>query len=105
MGRLTWIIAFYDCATVDWYALQVGLERTESDVLILLDAYCSAGAFDMSRRYNSTQEGRTEIIAACGFNETTNGDSFTRVLIGELKRMARFDADFDQHISALQLHG
>jgi hypothetical protein len=59
----------------------------------------------MSRRYDSNQEGRTEIIAACGFNETTTGDSFTRVLVGELKRMARLDADFDQPVSALQLHG
>jgi hypothetical protein len=52
----------------------------------------------------SNQGGRTEIIAACGFGETTQATTFTRVLIGELKRMARFDFNFDQHISTVQLH-
>jgi hypothetical protein len=95
----------YECPNLDWYALQVGLEHTESDVLILLDACCSAGASNLSSGYDSNQGGRTEIIAACGFDETTHGESFTRVLIGELKRMANDDHNFDQQISALQLHG
>jgi hypothetical protein len=95
----------YECPKLDWYALQVGLERTESDVLILLDACCSAGASNLSSGYDSNQGGRTEIIAACGFDEVTNGESFTRVLIGELKHMAKDDCNFDQQISALQLHG
>ncbi|PMD66828.1 uncharacterized protein K444DRAFT_624299 [Hyaloscypha bicolor E] len=89
-----------DSPTLDWYALQVGLERTESDVLILLHACCSAGASNLSHEPKLNRGGRTEIIAACSFKSTTSDASFTKTLIGELKRMAQNDSNFGECISA-----
>ena len=92
------------CPTLDWYALQVDLERTTAEVLILLDACCSAGASNLSNDYASHQGGRTEIIAASGYDQTTYGQSFTTALIGELKRMKRDDPSHEKRMSVVQLH-
>lgn len=89
---------------VDWYALQVGLELTASDVLILLDSCCAAAASNLQHENNSNRGGRTEIVAACGYDQTTNGGAFTRALIRELRRRAENDSDFDKCFSVAQLY-
>ncbi|PMD37052.1 hypothetical protein L207DRAFT_586728 [Hyaloscypha variabilis F] len=104
-NRMHWAAkSLLPCPTLDWYALQVGLERTLSDVLILLDACCSAGASNHVSELNSNQGGRTEIIVASGFDQNTSGQSFTTALIGELRRMAKTDPEYEKCMSAAQLH-
>ena len=44
------------------------------------------------------------MIVASGFDQATSGLSFTAALIGELKRMAKADPNYDVCISAVQLH-
>ncbi|KAE9378652.1 hypothetical protein N431DRAFT_459986 [Stipitochalara longipes BDJ] len=104
-NRMHWAArGLFPCPTLDWYALQVGLERTASDVLVLLDACCSAGTSNLSNEYASNRESRTEVIAASGYDQITRGQSFTTALIGELKRMANSDINFTECMSAAQLH-
>lgn len=71
---------------MQWYGLQILLEQTKSDVLILLD--CCAAASSAS----SSGVGVTEVIAACGFETVAPGvgkHSFTRSLIKELEYLSR----------------
>ena len=83
--------------TLDWYALQSGLEHAESDVLILLDSCASAGSSGGSKQYEIQEGGTTELISACGFETSAPGPgphSFTNALIAELRDMARMDTPF-----------
>ncbi|TVY87185.1 Cyclic pyranopterin monophosphate synthase [Lachnellula willkommii] len=86
--------------SIEWYALQVGLERTASDVLILLCTCASGG----SLRSSSAKEGGvTELIAACnstGVTPATGELTFTSALIAELQRLAIIGRTF----SASELH-
>lgn len=73
---------FVDSPIVKWSGIQMMLEMTKPDVLILLD--CCAAASSAS----GSSVGVTEVIAACGFETGAPGvreHSFTRSLIDELK--------------------
>ena len=72
-------------ASLKWYAHQVSLEDTKSDVLILLDC-CHAGGSS-----GDAAKGTKEVIAACGFETWAPGvgdHSFTKSLIEELKYLS-----------------
>jgi hypothetical protein len=56
--------------------LQTSLERTASDVVIFLDACESAASISSS---NIQDGGKTELIAACGFRETTLAEFKKRI--------------------------
>jgi len=67
--------------TVKWSGTQHAFEDAESDVLLLLDCWASGTA------NTDVGHGMTELIAACGFNNSANPvgpDSFTRALLTEL---------------------
>lgn len=69
----------------------MGLERTKSDVLILLDSCASAGSAGGADYYPGLEGGTTELIAACGFGERAPGPgphSFTNGLIAELRELS-----------------
>ena len=83
--------------TLDWYALQSGLEHAESDVLILLDSCASAGSSGGSKQLETQEGGTTELLAACGFETGAPGPgphSFTNALIKELRDMSTLDFPF-----------
>ena len=83
--------------TLDWYALQSGLEHAESDVLILLDSCASAGSSGGSKQFETQEGGTTELLAACGFETIAPGPgphSFTHALIEELRDMSSQDVPF-----------
>ena len=83
--------------TLDWYALQSGLEHAESDVLILLDSCASAGSSGGSKQSETQEGGTTELLAACGFETVAPGPgphSFTNALIKELREMSTLDSPF-----------
>ena len=83
--------------TLDWYALQSGLEHAESDVLILLDSCASAGSSGGSKQFEIQEGGTTELLAACGFETSAPGPgphSFTNALIKELRDMSALDFPF-----------
>ncbi len=83
--------------TLDWYALQSGLEHAESDVLILLDSCASAGSSGGSKQFETQEGGTTELLAACGFETVAPGPgrhSFTNALIKELREMSTLDSPF-----------
>jgi len=52
---------------LDWYAHQVGLKKSTSEVLILLETYAFAGSLASSKGFK-TAKGHTELITACGFD-------------------------------------
>ena len=56
---------------VNWSAIQTVLERLEIDVLILLDTCAARGA--VIRSSAARAKGRTEIIAACGYDDSAYG--------------------------------
>lgn len=88
--------------SLDWSALQVGLERTDSDVLLLLDSCASAGSLGATSQFKTQEEGTTELIAACGFETRAPGPgphSFTNALIKELLVMSEW-----RIFSAVMLH-
>jgi len=71
---------------VRWGGIQNALEEARSDVLIFLDC-CASGTAN-----NDDGRGVTELVAACGFNDSTppvGSTSFTRALITELERASR----------------
>ena len=83
--------------TLDWYALQSGLEHAESDVLILLDSCASAGSSGGSKQFEIQEGGTTELLAACGFETSAPGPgphSFTNALIKELRDLSTLDFPF-----------
>ncbi len=87
--------------TLDWYALQSGLEHAESDVLILLDSCTSAGSSGGSKQFETQEGGRTELLAACGFENSAPGPgphSFTNALIRELRDMSTLNIPFAVNI-------
>ncbi|KAF8847067.1 hypothetical protein BDZ45DRAFT_699495 [Acephala macrosclerotiorum] len=95
-GRMTW------CAygkpksrgvgvpEVEWYALQLGLERAVSDVVILLDSCAAADSISSPSTY-SKEGGTSELIGACGYDTMAPGPgikSFSHALIEELEAFA-----------------
>ena len=92
--------------TLDWYALQSGLEHADSDVLILLDSCASAGSLSSSRQLDNPDGGRTELLAACGFDAKALGPgphSFTNALIKELRVMSAWETPFPVSILHQQI--
>ncbi|KAI9698151.1 MAG: hypothetical protein M1836_004153 [Candelina mexicana] len=82
--------------SIDWFIIQPSLEKSDSDVLILLDCCHAASSV------RGVSHGTTEIIAACGFETWSpfvGPYSFTRSLIDELRALSR-----RQSFSAAILH-
>jgi hypothetical protein len=81
----------------------MGLETTAADALILLDTYFSSATSSSLGAREIAQGGRTEIIAACGFESYVPmcpDCGFTRAFAGELRRYAQMSETFN----AVQLH-
>lgn len=83
---------------LDWSTLQVILQNLNCDVLILLDTCHAASSIVASSSTNASSKGRTEIIAACGYEAKTPGldrdlfgqylPTFSRALSMELQRLS-----------------
>lgn len=58
---------------LDWSTIQVILQNLNCDVLILLDTYNTASSIAASTSTNASSRGRTEIIAARGYDTVTPG--------------------------------
>ena len=85
---------------LDWYSVQVRLEKASSDVLLLLDCCYAAGSVNSYLTGSFSEGGQTELIAACGLNMTCPGpgpDSFTHHLILELQSLAKKTNKHIQH--------
>jgi hypothetical protein len=83
-------------ASLDWSSLQVTLECTGSDLVLLLDCCCSAASAMVADPTESRARNRTELIASSGFNSYSyrGKNSFTATLTTELKHRSRFRNTF-----------
>jgi hypothetical protein len=85
---------------LEWYALQPGLEKTDSDVLILLDC-CHAGAsistkLDILGSSIPKSGGTTELIAACSSSDVAwaGSTSFSKALVQALSELGSHPLPF-----------
>ncbi|PVH82327.1 hypothetical protein DL98DRAFT_653362 [Cadophora sp. DSE1049] len=89
---------------LNWSDLQAALEHGQSRILIILDCCDAVGAFNHSSPPGSSSgAGVTELIAACGFNDSTDGpgrSSFTNALQKSLLHFSANDGGF----SSAELH-
>lgn len=91
---------------VAWHHLQPKLECAESDVVILLDTCHAASVGNVTSYNDSHQQGRTELIAACAFDQIapSGPNSFTAAIIAVLKNLAKEDPEYLNTFSVLKLY-